>query len=59
MIGVVATRTGAGKSTVSHEVTLELVRRGLKVASIRHPMIYMNPDEMMVQVFRTKEDLMR
>ncbi|WP_069806879.1 cyclic 2,3-diphosphoglycerate synthase [Vulcanisaeta thermophila] len=57
MIGVVATRTGAGKSTVSHEVTLELIRRGLRVVSIRHPMIYMNPDDMLVQVFRTREDL--
>ncbi len=60
MIGVVATRTGAGKSTVSHEVTLELVKRGgLKVAAIRHPMIYMNPDDMMVQIFRTRQDLMK
>ncbi|MCG2880657.1 MAG: cyclic 2,3-diphosphoglycerate synthase [Vulcanisaeta sp.] len=59
VIGVVATRTGAGKSTVSHEVTLELVRRGLKVVSVRHPMIYMDPDEMMVQIFRSKEDLRR
>ncbi len=59
MLGVVATRTGAGKSTVSHEVTLELIRRGLRVASIRHPMIYMNPDDMLVQVFKTREDLMK
>ncbi len=59
LIAVTATRTGAGKSTVSRAVVRELLNRGLKPVPIRHPMAYGDLREMEVQVFRTYEDLER
>jgi len=40
VIAVCAVRTGCGKSQVSREIFKILVTKGLKVASIRHPMPY-------------------
>jgi len=59
LIAVTATRTGAGKSTVSRAVVRELLNRGLKPVPIRHPMAYGDLREMEVQIFRTYEDLER
>ena len=59
LIAVTATRTGAGKSTVSRAVVRELLNRGLKPVPIRHPMAYGDLREMEVQVFRSYEDLER
>ncbi len=57
VIAVTAVRTGAGKSTVSRAVVRELVRRGLKPVPVRHPMAYGDLNKMVVQIFRTYEDL--
>ena len=57
VIAVTAVRTGAGKSTVSRAVVRELVRRGLKVVPVRHPMAYGDLSKMVVQVFKDYEDL--
>ncbi|MCE4604570.1 MAG: cyclic 2,3-diphosphoglycerate synthase [Aeropyrum sp.] len=60
VIAVTAVRTGAGKSTVSREIAKILRSRGLRVAPVRHPMVYVNitPD-IEVQRFETLEDLDR
>ena len=57
LLAVTAVRTGAGKSTVSRAVVRELLNRGIKPAPIRHPMAYGDLEEMVVQIFRTYEDL--
>ncbi|MEM0027774.1 MAG: cyclic 2,3-diphosphoglycerate synthase [Ignisphaera sp.] len=57
VIAVTATKTGAGKSTVSKVVVQELRRRGLKVSVIRHPMIYRDFGTQLVQVFKSLDDL--
>ncbi len=59
VLSVTATRTGAGKSTVSRAVVRELINRGLRPVPIRHPMAYGDLKEMIVQLFRTYEDLER
>ncbi len=59
VIAVTAVRTGAGKSTVSRAVVRELLARGVKPVPVRHPMAYGDLREMIVQVFRTYEDLDR
>jgi len=56
VIAVTAVRTGAGKSTVSRAVTRELIKRGIKVVPIRHPMAYGDLVKSAVQVFRSEED---
>jgi len=56
VIAVVATRTGAGKSTVSREIVRELLGRGFSVAVVRHPMAYRNLDKL-VQSFKSRGDL--
>ncbi|MCD6487867.1 MAG: GTPase [Desulfurococcales archaeon] len=58
-IAVVATRTGAGKSSVSREVVKELLGRGYKVGIVRHPMAYGDLEAMAVQKFASYEDLDR
>ncbi|WP_148682797.1 cyclic 2,3-diphosphoglycerate synthase [Pyrobaculum ferrireducens] len=57
VFAVTATRTGAGKSTVSREVVRELAARGLKAAVVRHPMPYRDLEEGVVEVFTKPEDL--
>jgi len=58
VIGVCAVRTGCGKSQVSRAIFKILRDKGIKVASIRHPMPY-DPDLSMqtVQKFSSYDDL--
>jgi len=55
VIAVCATRTGAGKSTVSRAIARLLKTSGKRVAIVRHPMPYGNFK--MVQRFSSYEDL--
>ncbi len=57
VISVCATRTGSGKSQTSRKIVQLLMRLGLKVVAIRHPMPYGNLAEQAVQRFATIEDL--
>ncbi len=59
VIAVTAVRTGAGKSTVSRAVVRELLSRGIKPVPVRHPMAYGDLREMVVQVFRSYDDLIK
>ena len=58
VVAVVATRTGAGKSTISRRVADLLLERGLKPVVIRHPMPY-GDLSIAVQRFATHADLDR
>jgi len=57
VISVLGVKTGAGKSTVSREVAVELRSRGLRVGIVRHPMPYGDLEKEAVEVFHTLEDL--
>ncbi len=57
VIAVVATRTGCGKSQTSRAVIEDLMKRGLKVIAVRHPMPYGDLNAQAVQRFATVEDL--
>ena len=57
VIAVVATRTGCGKSQTSRAVVENLIKRGLKVIVVRHPMPYGDLAAQAVQRFATVEDL--
>src|SRR5699024_12731858 len=57
VISVVATRTGTGKSQTSRVVVEEMLKKGLKVIAIRHPMPYGDLVKQRVQRFATVEDL--
>lgn len=57
VIAVTATRTGAGKSTVSREVLQELLRKGTRTVVVRHPMAYGDLEERKLQEFRRREEL--
>ena len=57
LIAVVATRTGCGKSQTSRKVIEYLMKEGLKVVAIRHPMPYGDLAKQAVQRFATVEDL--
>ncbi|MEM4514113.1 MAG: cyclic 2,3-diphosphoglycerate synthase [Ignisphaera sp.] len=57
VIAVTATKTGAGKSTISRVIVKELMSRGIKTAVVRHPMVYGDIEQSLVQVFRSIEDL--
>ncbi|MEM3186029.1 MAG: cyclic 2,3-diphosphoglycerate synthase [Conexivisphaerales archaeon] len=57
VIAVCATRTGAGKSTVSRAIAATMKELGIKVAIIRHPMPYGNLKNEIVQRFSTYDDL--
>ncbi|AAL64707.1 conserved hypothetical protein [Pyrobaculum aerophilum str. IM2] len=57
VFAVTATRTGAGKSTVSKEVVKDMASRGLKVAVVRHPMPYRDLEEGVVEIYKRPEDL--
>jgi len=60
VIAVCATRTGCGKSQVSRAIFKILRKKGIRVASIRHPMPYDKDLNMQtVQRFASYEDLDR
>jgi len=60
VIAVCAVRTGCGKSQVSRKIFEILTKKGLKVASIRHPMPYDKDLNMQIlQRFASYEDLDR
>ena len=57
LIIVTATRTGAGKSTVSRRLGKILNKKGKKIVAIRHPMPYGDLSKQIVQRFATYDDL--
>jgi len=57
VIAVGAVRTGCGKSQTSRRVIELLMKKGLKVVAVRHPMPYGNLVEQTVQRFATVKDL--
>jgi predicted GTPase len=57
VIAVGAIRTGCGKSQTSRRVIELLMKKGLKVVAVRHPMPYGNLMEQKVQRFAKVEDL--
>jgi predicted GTPase len=57
VISVCATRTGSGKSQTSRKIVQLLMKKGLKVVAIRHPMPYGNLSLQKVQRFATLSDL--
>jgi len=57
VIAVCAVRTGCGKSQTSRRVIELLMKKGLKVVAIRHPMPYGDLEAQKVQRFATIEDL--
>jgi len=59
VIAITATRTGAGKSPLTQWLASELVGRGVRVVSIRHPMPYGNLNAQAVQRFANPADLDR
>ncbi len=59
VIAITATRTGAGKSPLTQWLASELVDRGVRVVSIRHPMPYGNLNAQAVQRFANHADLDR
>jgi predicted GTPase len=56
VISIVATRTGAGKSTISRKVSDIILKQGLKPVVVRHPMPY-GDLSIAVQRFENPEDL--
>jgi len=59
VISVCATRTGAGKSQTSRKIVQMLMKKGLRVVAVRHPMPYGNLLEQKVQRFAAIDDLAR
>lgn len=57
VIGVVAVRTGCGKSQTSRKICQLLREQGLRVVAVRHPMPYGDLVKQRVQRFATIEDL--
>jgi predicted GTPase len=57
LISVCAVRTGCGKSQTSRKVIELLMKKGLKVVAIRHPMPYGDLEAQKVQRFASLEDL--
>jgi predicted GTPase len=57
VVAVCAVRTGCGKSQTSREVGRILLREGLRVALVRHPMPYHDLEAITVQRFATLEDI--
>ena len=57
LVTICATRTGCGKSQTTRQVVKILKEKGLKVASIRHPMPYGDLVAQKVQRFAVLEDL--
>jgi predicted GTPase len=59
VIAIGAIRTGCGKSQTSRRVIEILMKKGLKVVAVRHPMPYGNIAEQKVQRYATVEDLVK
>jgi predicted GTPase len=59
VIAVGAVRTGCGKSQTSRRVVEILMKKGLKVVAVRHPMPYGNLVEQKVQRYATLDDLVK
>lgn len=57
VISVCATRTGSGKSQTSRKIVEILMRKGLRVVAVRHPMPYGNLLLQKVQRYATLDDL--
>lgn len=57
VVAITATRTGAGKSTVSRYVINIIRDAGRRVVVIRHPMAYGNLEKQAVQRFESVDDL--
>ncbi|AXJ02276.1 putative GTPase [Cyclonatronum proteinivorum] len=57
LIAIGAVRTGCGKSQVSRHIIESLMKQGLRVVAIRHPMPYGDLVAQKVQRFATVEDL--
>ena len=57
VIAVLATRTGCGKSQTSRKIIEILMKHGLKVIAVRHPMPYGDLEKQKVQRFATLDDL--
>jgi len=57
IIAVVATRTGAGKSTVSRRISQILKELSIKHVVIRHPMAYGDLNKIVVQRFSSLDEL--
>ncbi|MCL2844095.1 MAG: cyclic 2,3-diphosphoglycerate synthase [Chitinivibrionia bacterium] len=57
VIAVLAVRTGCGKSQTSRKIIEVLMKQGLKVIAVRHPMPYGDLEAQKVQRFATVEDL--
>ncbi len=57
LISICATRTGCGKSQTSRHLIEILMKKGLKVVAIRHPMPYGDLEAQAVQRFASLEDL--
>jgi len=57
VVAVGAVRTGCGKSQTSRRVAEVLMKRGLKVIAVRHPMPYGDLEAQKVQRFAAIEDL--
>ena len=57
LVSICAIRTGCGKSQTTRQVVKALKAKGLKVASIRHPMPYGDLVKQKVQRFAELEDL--
>ncbi len=58
VIAVLATRTGAGKSTISRMIVDEIRKTGLKPAVVRHPMPY-GDLSVAVQHFKNYDDFLK
>jgi len=59
VIAVGATRTGCGKSQTSRRIIEILMKKGLKVVAVRHPMPYGDLVAQKVQRFATLKDLVK
>jgi len=59
VVGITATRTGAGKSPLTQWLATALTRAGVRVVTLRHPMPYGNLRAQAVQRFAELADLDR
>ena len=59
VLAVTAVKTGAGKSTISRALASELMKGGLSVAVVRHPMAYGDLEKRSAIVFQSVADLSR
>jgi len=57
VIAVTAVRTGSGKSSVSKKIARILKDKNVKIAVVRHPMVYGDFLKQRVQIIRTYSDL--